>query len=62
MHNTWRTNSKLQASNNGVLEHESLCKALELAIEYDQLNLGELASLEPMCRRIQMLQYRWHSC
>ena len=59
MHNTWKVNCKLQGSDNGVLEHESLCKMLELALEYDQLNLGELASLELACRRLQMIQYRW---
>ena len=42
-----------------MLEHESICKALELALEYDQLNLGELACVELLCRRLQMLQYRW---
>ena len=59
MHNTWKSNCKLQPSDNGVLEHESICKALELALEYDQLNLGELACLELLCRQLQMLQYRW---
>ena len=42
-----------------MLEHESICKALELAIEYDQLNIGELAAIELLCRRLQMIQYRW---
>ena len=59
MHNTWKSNCKLQPSDNGVLEHESICKDLELALEYDQLNLGELACLELLCRQLQMLQYRW---
>ncbi|CAE7735243.1 unnamed protein product [Symbiodinium necroappetens] len=59
MHNAWKVNSKLQPSDNGVLEHESICKALELAIEYDQLNIGELAAMELLCRRLQMIQYRW---
>ena len=59
MHNTWKVNCKLQPSDNGVLEHEALCKMLELAIEYDQLNIGELASIELACRRLQMIQYRW---
>ena len=46
-------------ADNGVLEHESICKALELAVEYDQLNIGELATIELLCRRLQMIQYRW---
>ena len=54
-----KVNSKLQPSDGGVLEHESICKALELAIEYDQLNIGELAAVELLCRRLQMIQYRW---
>ena len=59
MHNTWKVNCKLQVQDNGVVEHESICKMLEIALEYDQLNLGELAVIELMCRRLQMLQYRW---
>ena len=59
MHNAWKVNCKLQASDGGVLEHESICKALELAIEYDQLNIGELAAIELLCRRLQMIQFRW---
>ena len=59
MHQAWKSNCKLQASDGGVLEHEAICKTLELAIEYDQLNVGELASVELMCRRLQMIQYRW---
>ena len=59
MHNTWKVNCKLQPSDGGVLEHESICKALELAIEYDQLNIGELAAIELLCHRLQMIQYCW---
>ena len=59
MHQAWKTNCKLQASDGGVLEHEAICKVLELAIEYDQLNVGELAAVELLCRRLQMIQYRW---
>ena len=32
---------------------------MELAIEYDQLNLGELACIELLCGRLQMIQFRW---
>ena len=59
MHQAWKTDCKLQASDGGVLEHEAICKVLELAIEYDQLNIGELAAVELLCRRLQMIQYRW---
>ncbi|CAE7335826.1 unnamed protein product, partial [Symbiodinium pilosum] len=59
MHNTWKVNCKLQPSDAGVLEHESICKALELAVEYDQLNIGELATIELLSRRLQMIQFRW---
>ena len=57
--NTWKVNCKLQPSDAGVLEHESICKALELAVEYDQLNIGELATIELLSRRLQMIQFRW---
>eukprot|EP00439_Symbiodinium_sp_Y106_P025216 s3627_g3.t1 len=49
----------LKSANSGVLEHESICKALELAIECDQLNIGELATVWLLCRSLQMIQYRW---
>ena len=48
---------KLQGSDNGELEHDA--RLSELALEYDQLNIGELASIELLCRRLQMIQYRW---
>ena len=38
------------------VEHALLCKILELAVCYDQVNLGELAHLELAARRLQLVE------
>ncbi|CAK0805603.1 unnamed protein product, partial [Prorocentrum cordatum] len=42
----------------GAGEHEALSRLFEYALTYDQLNLGELASLELAGRRHQLLEKR----
>eukprot|EP00959_Pyramimonas_sp_CCMP1952_P382061 8006062-Pyramimonas_sp.AAC.1 len=37
-------------------EHALLCRILELAVCYDQVNVGELAHLEMTARRLQLLE------
>jgi len=56
---SWRNNAKLAQADAGVMLHEAACKALQTAAVYDQLNIGELASMEILARSIQMTQYRW---
>ena len=35
------------------------CKALELAIVYDHLEIGRSAACELLCRKLQMIHNRW---
>ncbi|CAK0896604.1 unnamed protein product [Prorocentrum cordatum] len=57
-HFWWRQLLGLGPSDWGVGEHESLSRLFEYALTYDQLNFGELASLELACRRYQLLEER----
>ena len=59
MHTAWRQQAKLTQTDQGVTLHETVCKALHYATTYDQLNIGELASMEVLARGLQMTQYRW---
>ena len=40
-------------------EHFILTKVLELACEVDQVNVPTLASLEVVCRRLQLIEYSY---
>ncbi|CAK0882535.1 unnamed protein product, partial [Prorocentrum cordatum] len=51
-HSWWRQLLGLGPSDWGVGEHESLSRLFEHALTYDQLNFGELASLELAGRRM----------
>ena len=57
-HAHWRRDAGLGASDAGVAEHELAMKALEYAVEYDQVNVGELASMELMVRKAQLIELR----
>ena len=37
----------------------TLCKALELAIVYDYIDIGRSAACELLCRKLQMIHDRW---
>eukprot|EP00974_Lingulodinium_polyedra_P085477 8278063-Lingulodinium_polyedra.AAC.1 len=58
-HHWWRTTLRLTAEDYGVAEHECLCRAMEEAVTYDQLNASELASFEVLGRRLQLLEERY---
>eukprot|EP00973_Karenia_brevis_P004411 603967-Karenia_brevis.AAC.1 len=45
-HFRWRTDNKLQEDDFGVVEHEVLSEVVDVAVEYDQLDLSNLASFE----------------
>ncbi|CAK0846614.1 unnamed protein product [Prorocentrum cordatum] len=57
-HFWWRQLLGLGPSDWGVGEHEALSRLFEYALTYDQLNFGELASLELAGRRYQLLAER----
>ena len=39
--------------------HNACCQVFELSLVYDQLNVGNLASSEMLCRQIQLVEERW---
>ena len=48
--------SKLQITDPGVSEHQAIMQVFQLAITFDQLQVGELASFEVLSRRAQMAE------
>ena len=55
-HTRWRTAYRVEEADRACHEHEFLCTLLEVAGSYDQLDLGCLASMETVCRRLQLLE------
>ena len=43
----------------GVSEHELAMRALEHAMQFDQINVGELASMELLMRRAQLSELKY---
>ena len=58
-HTCWKRGAALKPADAGVLEHELAPRALQLAAEYDQLNVTELASMELLARRAQLSELKW---
>ena len=58
-HQRWLTEVRLDYGAAGVAEHLGLCKMFEIALVYDQLDLGALASFELGARRIQAIHDKW---
>ena len=56
MHQTWRTNCRMQPGDGPVVEHEGWCRVLQLLISYDQLDGANLAACELIGRNIQRIQ------
>jgi len=57
-HTKWRHEAGLSPSDPYVDDHDLALRVIQLAIEYDQLNVGELASFELLARRAQMAEWR----
>jgi len=53
--------TKLDEGAYGVEEHFALSEIIRDAIEYDQLDVCNLASMERIGRRIQMIEYHWRA-
>ncbi|CAK0908896.1 unnamed protein product [Prorocentrum cordatum] len=53
----WKSVSKLSESDFGVAEHESAARAFQAALEYDQLDVPNLISMEHTMRRAQLVEY-----
>jgi len=58
-HQRWMTITKLQPSDPYAAFHECNCRILELAVTYDQLGVTALASMEYVCRQIQMIEEKY---
>ncbi|CAK0893680.1 unnamed protein product [Prorocentrum cordatum] len=57
-HHRWcRHAAKLNAGGWGAAKHESVMKALAHAGSHDQLDLANLACIEHLCRRAQLIEY-----
>ena len=58
-HHRFLSEARLDYTAGGMSEHMTLCKALELAIGYDHIDIGRSASCELLCRKLQMIHDRW---
>ena len=58
-HQWWKANHALRADDWGVAEHETGLRAIELAGGYDGVDITNVASLEVMMRRVQLVEYAY---
>ena len=59
-HEAWCRKSGVRSGDRSVHEHASLCRALNLMMCYDQLNVGALASAESLNRRRSLIEMAHH--
>jgi len=55
-HQEWKNLGRLSDDEGLVHEHETICRLLETAVCYDQLQVGSLASFEVLAREIQIIE------
>ena len=58
-HDRWVTETRLDYSSSGVVEHQGLCRTLDCAVMFDVLDLSRIAAFEIVARRIQMIHDKW---
>jgi hypothetical protein len=58
-HKWWRTTCRFSLSDWGVAEHMQMMRLLSVAGCYDQLDLSNLAVVEIICRRAQLIEYQY---
>ena len=58
-HKWWRTTCKLSLADWGVAEHMQMMRFLSLAGVYDQLDLSNLAVIEAIARRAELIEYQY---
>ena len=58
-HARWRRDANLTLTDAGVSEHDLCMRILEAGSRFDQLNVGELASFELVCRRAQLVELKY---
>lgn len=59
-HAFFRAVTRLGGDAWGMAEHESLCQALEMAGQYDQLDLSSCAFAEALLRRVQTIEWVYY--
>lgn len=52
-HHWWSSVLRLSPDDLGVDEHQSLCEVLQMALQYDQLNITQCGCFELLARRLQ---------
>ena len=57
-HTRWKRDANLKTGDAGVAAHEMAMRALQFAIEFDQLNVSELSSMEFLCRQTQLSELK----
>ncbi|CAK0841594.1 unnamed protein product [Prorocentrum cordatum] len=57
-HQRWLTSMALPDEDEHAKLHETLCRVLDLAVVYDQLQIAEMASFEIIARQLQLLEER----
>ena len=58
-HTKWKHEAGLNVTDPGVADHELVMRVVTLALEYDQLNISELACFELLMRRAQMSEWKY---
>ena len=58
-HRWWRSVARLTPIDWGVSEHGQICRYLQLAASYDQVDCANLAILEAITRRLQLIEYQY---
>ena len=57
-HLRWKAAANISGSDAGVAEHEMIMRIVELALCYDQLQGSELASMEMLIRKAQLIELK----
>ncbi|CAK0837915.1 unnamed protein product, partial [Prorocentrum cordatum] len=58
-HARFKAEAGLSSSDPGVDFHEFCLRLLQIGIQFDQLNVSELAIFELICRKAQMIEYKY---
>ncbi len=58
-HARFKAEAGLSATDAGVDFHEFCFRLLQIGIQFDQLNVSELAVFELICRTAQMIEYKY---
>ena len=56
----FRSTCSLKPEQWGVAEHETLLRIIELAGQYDQLDVSNIACMEAAARRVQTIEWAYH--